>query len=104
MLQELRDGIVIGVDNFVADPNGWYVQFQIAVEDEYDGFLPGVGPVESIRSATTEVLRTQRLASREQAESVLASVEAGRTYRVDLTPASAIVVPADGSPVLRPAT
>jgi glyoxylase-like metal-dependent hydrolase (beta-lactamase superfamily II) len=99
----LRDGIVIGVDNFVADPDGWYVQFQIEVDDEYGGFLPGVGPVESIRSGTTEVLRTQRLASREQAEAVLASVEAGGTYRVDLTPASAIVVPADGSPVFGPA-
>ncbi len=100
----LKDGIVIGVDDFVADPDGWYVQFRIDVDDEYGGFLPGVGPVESIRSATTEVLRTQRLASREQAEAVLASVEAGRTYRVDLTRASAIVVPADGSPVFRSAT
>jgi hypothetical protein len=99
----LKDGIVIGVDNFVADPDGWYVQFQIDVDDEYGGFLPGVGPVESIRSGTTEVLRTQRLASREQAEAVLASAEAGGTYRVDLTPASAIVVPADGLSVFRPA-
>jgi hypothetical protein len=32
---------------------------------------------------------------------VARSVRAGRSYRVDLTPASAIAVPADGSPVFR---
>jgi glyoxylase-like metal-dependent hydrolase (beta-lactamase superfamily II) len=99
----LKDGIVIEVDNFVADPDGWYVQFQVNVLDGYGGFLPGVGPVESIRTGATEVLRTQRFADRADAEAVLASVESGRSYRVDLTPASAIVVPEDGSPVFQPA-
>lgn len=69
--------------------------------DSYGGFLPGVGPVESIRPEVTEVLRTQRLGSREEAEAIAASVRAGGTYRIDLTKASAIVVPDDGRAVFR---
>jgi hypothetical protein len=83
----------------VHDPDGWYVQFELDVLDSYGGFLPGVGPVESIRPEVTEILRTQRLGSRAEAEAVRATVSAGGTYRVDLTPASAIVVPPDGTPV-----
>jgi hypothetical protein len=95
----LADGVTINLDSHVHDPDGWYVQFELDVLDSYGGFLPGVGPVESIRPEVTEILRTQRFDSRAEAEAVLASVEAGGTYRVDLTKASAIVVPADGSPV-----
>jgi hypothetical protein len=74
------------------------VQVYADVLDSYGGFLPGSGPVESYRSTpgAPEILRTQRFNSRAEAEAVLASVEAGGTYRVDLTPASAIVVPANG--------
>jgi hypothetical protein len=95
----LADGVAIDLDSHVHDPNGWYVQFELDVQDSYGGFLPGVGPVESILPEVTEVLRTQRFDSRAEAEAVLASVEAGGTYRVDLTKASAIVIPTDGSPV-----
>lgn len=97
----LEDGIVIGVDSFVHDPEGWYVQFEIDVLDSYGGFLPGVGPVESIRPEVTEVLRTQRFDTRAEAEAVRVVVRAGGTYLVDLTPASAIVIPDDGSPVFK---
>jgi hypothetical protein len=97
----LADGVTINLDSHVHDPDGWYVQFELDVLDSYGGFLPGVGPVESIRPEVTEILRTQRFDSRAEAEAVLASVEAGGTYRVDLTKASAIVVPADGSPVFQ---
>ncbi|MCW6006239.1 MBL fold metallo-hydrolase [Micromonospora sp. CPCC 205371] len=94
----LADGIVIERDSYVHDPDGYYVQFYADVHDSYEGFLPGSGPVESYRPTpgAPEILRTQRFHSRAQAEAVLASVAAGATYRVDLTPASAIVVPADG--------
>ncbi|MGH1565255.1 MBL fold metallo-hydrolase [Mumia sp. DW29H23] len=92
----LADGVTIDLDSHVHDPEGWYVQFELDVLDSYGGFLPGVGPVESIRPEVTEVLRTQRFASRAEAEAVLATVRAGGTYRVDLTKASAIVVPTDG--------
>jgi glyoxylase-like metal-dependent hydrolase (beta-lactamase superfamily II) len=97
----LRNGVVIGVDSSVHDPTGWYVQFELTVLDSYGGYLPGVGPVESIRSEASEVLRTQRFDTRARADAVARSVRAGRTYRVDLTPSSAIAVPDDGSPVLR---
>lgn len=100
----LADGVTIDLDSHVHDPNGWYVQLELDVLDSYGGFLPGVGPVESVRPEVTEILRTQRFGSREEAEAVLATLEAGGTYRVDLTRASAIVVPADGSPVLEPVT
>lgn len=62
---------------------------------------PGVGPVESIRTDVTEVLRTQRFDTRAEAEAVARSVRAGWTCRVDLTPSSAIAIPDDGSPVFR---
>ncbi|MGF9757601.1 MBL fold metallo-hydrolase [Microvirga sp. 0TCS3.31] len=96
----LADGVEIALDSHVHDPDGWYVQFELDVLDSYGGFLPGVGPVESVRPEVTEILRTQRFDTREEAEAVLRSVKAGGTYRVDLTRASAIVVPTDGSPVL----
>jgi hypothetical protein len=97
----LKDGIAIRVDDFVHDPDGWYVQFELDVLDAYGGFLPRVGPVESIRTGVTEVLRTQRFGSRDEAEAVARSVRAGRTYRVDLTASSAIAIPGNGGPVLR---
>jgi glyoxylase-like metal-dependent hydrolase (beta-lactamase superfamily II) len=94
----LEDGIVIERDSYVHDPQGYYVQFYADVLDSYGGFLPGDGPVESYRSTpgSPEILRTQRFNSRTQAEAVLASVAVGGTYRVDLTPASAIVIPPNG--------
>jgi glyoxylase-like metal-dependent hydrolase (beta-lactamase superfamily II) len=97
----LANGVVIGVDSFVHDPDGWYVQFELDVLDSYNGFLPGVGPVESIRPQVAEVLRTQRFDTQTEAEAVLDAVEVGGTYRVDLTPASAIAIPDDGSPVFK---
>ena len=96
----LADGVEIALDGHVHDPQGWYVQFELDVDDSYAGFLPGVGPVESIRPEATEILRTQRFDSRAEAEAVLSTVQAGGTYRVDLTKASAIIIPQDGSPVL----
>ncbi|MFF1254788.1 MBL fold metallo-hydrolase [Pseudarthrobacter sp. NPDC058329] len=97
----LENGATILIDSFVHDPDGWYVQFELDVLDSYGGYLPGVGPVESIRPEVTEILRTQRFSSREEAELITKSVEAGSTYRVTLTPASAIVIPDGGAPVFR---
>jgi glyoxylase-like metal-dependent hydrolase (beta-lactamase superfamily II) len=112
----LKDGIQIVTDSYVNDPDGWYVQFYIDVLDDYKGFLPdnytyaGVytdkdfygifkvgGPVESLRPAqgAPEILRTQRLNSKEEAEKVLKSVRKGGSYYISLTKASAIIVPAD---------
>lgn len=100
----LSDGIVIDRDSYVHDPDGYYVQVYGDVLDTYGGHLPGSGPVESYRPApgAPEILRTQRLGSRAEAEAILADLRAGGTYRVDLTRASTIVVPAAG-PVFRAA-
>lgn len=91
----LKNGIQINIDSYTHDPDGWYVQFYIDVMDSYQGYLPGNGPVESIRSAsgTPEILRTQRLNSKEEAQAILNSIEQGETYYINLTKASAIVVP-----------
>ena len=93
----LADGVTINLDSHVHDPDGWYVQFELDVLDSYGGFLPGVGPVESIRPEVTEVLRTQRFGTRRKLK-LSSTVEAGATYRVDLTKASAIVIPTTGRP------
>ena len=89
----LKDGIVIDRDSFVHDPDGWYVQAYLDVLDNYGGFLPGSGPVESMRPTpgAPEVLRTQRLNSQADAEAILAILKKGSTYYVDLTKASAII-------------
>lgn len=91
----LKDGVVIGKDSYVNDPNGWYVQFYVDVLDNYGGYLSGSGPIESLHAVkgAPEVLRTQRLNSKEEAEAVLKTVSKGGTYYIDLTKASAIVVP-----------
>lgn len=101
----LKEGIVIVKDSYVHDPSGYYVQFYIDVLDDYQGFIPGSGPVESYRPAAgaPEILRTQRLNSRTEAEAVLASIKQGGTYKINLTKASAIVVPADITQTFRTA-
>ena len=62
------------------------------------------GPVESLHAGvgTPEVLRTQRLNSKAEAEAILASVQQGGTYTITLTKASAIVVPADVTKTFTP--
>jgi hypothetical protein len=60
------------------------------------------GPVESLHvgAGTPEVLRTQRLNSKAEAEAILAYVVNGGTYTISLTKASAIVVKRDANGVL----
>jgi hypothetical protein len=64
------------------------------------------GPVESLRATagTPEILRTQRLNSKAEAEAILLTVAKGGTYTVDLTKASAIVVPGQVTDTFKPAT
>lgn len=62
------------------------------------------GPVESLHAGagTPEILRTQRLNSKADAEAILATVTSGGTYTINLTKASAIVVPADVTQTFTP--
>lgn len=96
---------------FVHDPDGYYVQFTANVIDAYKGYIPDGytqlirgnlltyvgGPVDSIYKGggSPEAIRTQRLSSLADAQAILTSVAKGGTYKVDLTKASAIIVPAD---------
>ncbi len=104
----LANGIQIITDSYVNDPAGWYVQFFMDVQDNtYKGYLPvnyvegsytfTGGPVESIRNiaGTPEVLRTVRLNSLAEAQAILATVQQGGTYTVNLNKASEILVPTD---------
>lgn len=97
----LKDGIIIERDSWTHDPDGWYAQFFIKVFDDYKGYIPQPidksykgGPVESIRSleGAPEILRTQRLDSKEEADLILSSVKAGEIYYIDLTKSSKIIV------------
>ncbi|MFA6504821.1 MAG: MBL fold metallo-hydrolase [Treponemataceae bacterium] len=101
----LKDGILNNTDVYTKDPDAYYVQFYIDVLDDYRGFLPAGGPVESMRSTpgTPEILRTQRLDSKADAEAILASVKKGETYLINLTAASAIFVPRNAAETFRPA-
>lgn len=113
----LANGIVTATDQYTNDPTGFYVQVSVDVQDAgYKGFIPegytqfspGMnasitykgGPVESVHAAKgtfhpPEVLRTQRLNSLAEAQTVLQSISKGRTVTLSLTPASEIVVPAN---------
>ena len=97
----LSDGVTISLDSHVHDPDGWYVQFELDVARRVrrlparcrpGGVVrPTPGPRSCARSGSTAAPRPRPSSP---------SVEAGGTYRVDLTRASAIVVPADGRPGL----
>jgi glyoxylase-like metal-dependent hydrolase (beta-lactamase superfamily II) len=113
----LANGIVTATDQYTNDPTGFYVQVSVDVQDAgYKGFIPegyaqfspGMnatitykgGPVESVHAAKgtfhpPEVLRTQRLNSLAEAQTVLQSISKGRTVTLSLTPASEIIVPAN---------
>lgn len=82
-LAELAEGLMLDLDSYVHDPDGWYVQVGAWVHDGYDGECAG-GPVERVHQDWFEVLRTVRLSSRAQAQALLDGLQAGRTYQVDL--------------------
>ena len=59
------------------------------VSDGYDGSCAG-GPIESVHDNWFEILRTERLDSREEAEALLAQLQSGATYTVTLDQSSEI--------------
>ena len=82
-LPELAKGLVLELDSYVHDPDGWYVQVGVLVHDDYTGACAG-GPVEMVHKPWFEILRTVRLDSRDQAQALLAGLRAGGSFRVDL--------------------
>ena len=120
----LAEGILNTVDAYTNDPEGFFVQVAIDVQDPaYPGYLPNGftqfspgmnatityqgGPVESTNTARgtfhpPEYLRTQRLGSLAEAQAVLATIAKGQRVSISLTPASEIVVPADVTQTFRP--
>ncbi|CAM3602140.1 MBL fold metallo-hydrolase [Paracidovorax anthurii] len=113
----LANGIVTATDQYTNDPGGFYVQVALDVQDSgykgyipegYSQFSPGMnatiaykgGPVESVHAAKgtyhpPEYLRTQRVNSLAEAQTILQSIKKGRTVTLSLTPASEIVVPSN---------
>jgi len=106
----LKDGVEYSEESYQHDPGAYYVQFYADVLDDatYKGFIPqgytqtvnGTtftytgGPVESIYAGagTPEIIRTTRLDTLAQAQAILASVQSGKTYKVNLNRTSDIVV------------
>lgn len=82
-LPELAEGLVLELDSYVHDPDGWYVQVGALVHDSYPGACAG-GPVEAVHRPWFELLRTVRLDSRDQAQALLTGLRAGGSCRVDL--------------------
>lgn len=113
----LATGIPTTLDPYVADPTGYYVQVAVKVNDAYQGFLPSNysqfspgmnativyqgGPVETTHANGWEYLRTQRLSSLQDAQTVLAKIAAGKSVTLGLTPASEIVVPTNVADTFR---
>lgn len=87
--EDMGEGIVINTDSYVHDPEGWYIQFSVKVDDDYNGTIPS-GPVEAIRENWSEVIRTARLNSKADAEALMAKVRKGETYMVTMNQASQI--------------
>ena len=100
--QDVGDGIFILKDSFTHDPDAWYVQVGARVSDGYDGSCAG-GPIESVHDNWFEILRTERLDSREEAEALLAQLQSGATYTVTLDQSSEIQLAGNLTDTFRPA-
>ena len=119
----LANGVVVPTDSYVDDPAGYFVQVSVDIQDPtYKGFIPqgyaqaspGMkttitydgGPVESVHAAKgkfhpPEVLRTQRLSTLADAQTILATLAKGKSVTLSLTPASDIVVPSNVAQTFR---
>ena len=95
----LGAGFQITRDGYMHDPEKWFIQISVHVDDEYKGLFnsldSGNGPVESIRDDWSEILRTEYFDSKDDAEAVLASLLVGETYVVNMTQMSDIAINAD---------
>lgn len=119
----LANGIPNATDGYVNDPNGYFVQVALDVQDTtYKGYLPNGyvqvvpttgatityqgGPIESVAAARgtfhpPEYLRTQRVGTLAEAQAILATIRKGQAVEMTLTKDSQIVVPADRTQTFR---
>jgi hypothetical protein len=110
---DLSQGLPIHKDSFVNDPDSYFVQIVCHVKDDYAGKVDyetnfygaenyatqwTSGPVEIVNRPDaenwTEIVRTQRVGSLEEAQALLDAIQAGKTYQVNLDVISDIVLAA----------
>ena len=93
----LGNGILQKRDAYVHDPDAWYLQIAMHVDDDYAGEFRNLegatnGPVECLMGeGWFELNRTQAM-TRDQAEQLLATLQAGKSYKVNMTRDSDIVL------------
>lgn len=98
---DLSRGILQIRDGYVHDPNAWYIQIAMNVDDDYAGEFTNLedaenGPVEKlIGEDWFELNRTMAFASKEDAEAVMAMLEPGKSYKVNMTRDSDIILAED---------
>ena len=86
----LGDGVMITRDGYMHDPDQWFIQVSVHVDDGYAGKFTDLkdalnGPVESLYGEDWhEIVRTQYFDSKEEAEAVLATLKAGERYTVQM--------------------
>ena len=92
-------GFTVTRDGYVHDPDKWFLQISMHVQDGYTGNITTGqknGPVESIRGAGWyEINRTKPFNSKAEAEAVLATLKAGTTYTVTMDKNSDILLSAN---------
>lgn len=97
---DLGDGVMITRDGYMHDPDKWFIQISLHVDDAYEGKFTNLtngtnGPVEAIRENWSEIVRTVYFDSKEDAEAVLSTLQAGNTYKVTMDKNSNILIPED---------
>lgn len=97
----LGDGVMITRDGYMHDPDQWFIQISVHVDDDYEGKFTNLtngknGPVESIHGDEwCEIVRTEYFDSKEEAEAVLATLKAGATYTVTMDRNSNVLLAED---------
>lgn len=112
---DMSNGILSTRDGYVHNPDAWYVQVSMRVDDAYDGLLMNLpnaingpidittckpiakstnGPIERLMLGDDwyEINRTLAFSSEEDAQKVLDSIEAGKSYKVYMDRDSNIVI------------
>lgn len=88
-------------DGYVHDPDQWFLQISMHVNDDYQGEFSDLtdatnGPIESVHGDHWyEIIRTEYFDSKEDAERVMAALKNGGTYIVTMDKNSNILLAED---------